>query len=61
MSFMNMPEPSMPCPECGKGTMHPTGYADLASTHLIGWKCDFCDHEAITGQPLAVSSGQLNE
>jgi len=33
--------------------MYPTGYADLARTHLTGWKCDYCEYEAITGQPLA--------
>ncbi len=33
--------------------MYATGYADLAGSHLTGWKCDNCEYEAITGQPLA--------
>jgi hypothetical protein len=61
MSFMNVPQTSMPCPACHQGTMYPTGYADLASSHLIGWKCDHCSYEAITGQPLASAASQVSE
>lgn len=60
MTYLNVPETSMPCPACQDGTMYPTGYADLAGMHLIGWKCHNCEHEAITGQPLATRSGQLD-
>jgi len=40
--------------------MYPTGYADLAGSHLTGWKCDYCEYEAITGQRLASTSNQAS-
>jgi len=41
--------------------MYPTGYADLAGSHLTGWKCDYCEYEAITGQPLASTANQAGK
>jgi hypothetical protein len=58
---LNVPQTSMPCPACHQGTMYATGYADLAGSHLTGWKCNYCEYEAITAQPLVSTASQASK